>query len=322
MSLTQGRKGFIGLGKETTPGDPVTPTVDIPFTEQSLNAKHEPIGDVAAKGIRDGEYGSVSGKKWGEGNFKVTVDETNIGYLLDMIFGTVSAPAAVSGDINDHTFSRNNSNTPQTYSVILDRQIDKKLFPYAVANSMELSFSDGLVTLSADIMSKFPVTSVSGTLTVVSGHLYAWKDALVKFGSNLTAAGNAQETQVSEFTLNIENNATPTWRSGSQEPATINVGTFRVYGSYKLFFESTSHLDKFRNKDYQAMIIELQGRELTTGYNEFLKFNIPKFRINESLVDTPLDDYNTITVTFEAEYDSTTSKMIDSVLRNEVASYV
>jgi len=40
------------------------------------------------------------------------------------------------------------------------------------------------------------------------------------------------------------------------------------------------------------------------------------------IVDTPLDDYNTITVTFEAEYDSTTSKMIDSVLRNEVASYV
>lgn len=320
MSLQQQRKGFLGLGKESSAGVPVTPTVFLPFLSQELQGKHEPIGNQAAQGTREAERGSVEGKKWGEGGFEVNIDESLIGHMFLMLLGTVNT-ATVSGSIKDHTFSRNNSNQPQTYTITVDRVTDKKMFPYCVANSGELAFSDGLVTMKMDMLSHHPVTSVSGTLTVTSGHLFSWKDASVKFGATIGAAAAATPTQVSEFKLSIENNAAPSYRSGVQEPASIDVGNFRVSGEFKLFFEDTTQLENYRTLTKQAMQIVLSGRGLAGGYRESITINLPMIRLADATVDTPIDDFSAVVCAFEAEYDATTSKMIDVVVRNITASY-
>src|SRR5690606_1920025 len=118
--------------KETTPGVPVTPSDYLTtVVSQDLMERAEPIGDIAIKGIRDGQYGSVLGKVWGEGSFTVNLDERLVGHLFLGLLGTVNS-STVSGSIKDHTFSRNNSNTPQTYSLYVDRVTDRKLFPYTV----------------------------------------------------------------------------------------------------------------------------------------------------------------------------------------------
>lgn len=320
MANAVGRLGWLGIAKEVTPGTPVTPATYLPFTEQSLGEKHEPIGDIAAKGVREQQYGSVQGKQWGEGAFTVNLDETRIGNILLMLFGTVNT-STVSGSIKDHTFSRNNSNTPQTYTITLDRVTDRKTFPYCVAKSGEIAFSDGLVTAKVDVLSQFPATSVSGTLTVASGNLYGWKDAQVLFGTTLTTADVATPTKVSEFSLTIDNASVPTFRSGVQQPVSIDHTTFRVFGSFKLYFESTTQLDAYRALTKQAMILRLTGRGLAGGYKEALNINLASVRLTEATVETPVDDLIMLSCSFEAEYDSVTSKSADAVLRNITASY-
>lgn len=320
MSNAIGRLGWLGIAKESTPGTPVTPSTYLPFTEQSLAEKHEPIGDIAAKGVREQQYGSVQGKKWGEGSFTVNVDESKIGHILLMLFGSVST-GTVSGSIKDHTFSRNNSNTPTTYTVTLDRVTDRKTFPYCVAKSGEIAFSDGLLTAKVDLLSQFPATSVSGTLTVTSGTLFTWKDAQVLFGTTLTTADVATPTKVTDFTVTFDNASTPTFRSGVQQPVSIDHTTFRAYGSFKLYFESTTQLDAYLALTKQAMILRVLGRGLASGYREALNINFASIRLTEATVETPVDDLIMLSCTFEAEYDSVTSKSVDAVLRNITASY-
>lgn len=321
MSLALGRKGWIGLGKETTPGVPVTPSVNLPFTEINFQDKHEPLGDNAAKGLRNKEYQSAPGKVWGEGSFTMNLDTTLIGHVLLWGLGTVNS-SVVSGSIKDHTFTRNNSNTPQTYSLHFDRTTDRELFPYATCKALELNFTDGLVTAKADLISQAGVTTTSGSLTVTSGILFAWKDATVQFGTTLTTADIAATTKVSELTLTIENNSVPSWRSGVQNPASIDHGSFRVYGSFKVYFEDTTQLTYFKNLTKQAMIVKFNGtRDIGPGYQERLTVNLPLIRHQDVVIDTPLDDFNVAVFTFEAEYDPVTTKTIDMVLRNLTSSY-
>lgn len=321
MALGLGRKGWIGLGKESTPGVPVTPSVYLPFTDDNLQAKHEPLGDNAAKGIREKEYQSVAGKQWGEGSFTMNVDTTLIGNVLLWGMGTVNS-AVVSGSIKDHTFSRNNSNTPQTYSLHYDRVADRQLFPYSTCKTLELNFSDGLVTAKADIISQAPVTTTSGTMTVTSGILFTWKDAQVLFGATIGAADLATPTQVSELTLTIENNSVPSWRSGVQVPASIDHAEFRVSGSFKILFESATQFANFQALTKQALMIRLNGtRNIGTGFIERLTVNLPLIRLQEANIETPNDGFNIGVYSFEAEYDPVTTKSVDMVLRNLTASY-
>lgn len=323
MALRQGRKAFIGLGKETTPGVPVAPTVYIPWTTQTLLEKHTPIADIAAKGTRDPQRGSVAGKQWGEGSVTINVDGTNIGYFLLMLFGSVSS-ATAAGSVKDHTFTKNDSNTPQTYSLVLDRGVDQNLFVYATAKSGELNFADDLVTLKTDFITQDPVTSTSGTLSVVSGIIYAWKDCQVQFGTTISGALTTAATKVSELTLSIDNGSQPSWRSGVQQPATIDHGPFQIKGSFKVFFEDRAQLDKYVALTKQAMVLTINsGKGIGSSLTETISFYVPSIRIDEVVVDTPIDGFMMITASFVAEYDATPGLASAgfAVLRNATASY-
>lgn len=322
MTLRIGRKAFIGLGKETTPGVPVPPTVYIPWTDQTLMERHTPIADIAAKGTRDAERGSVSGKAWGEGSVTVNLDGSNVGYLFLMLFGSVSS-ATAAGSVKDHTFTKNDSNTPQTYSMVLDRGVDQNLFVYATAKSGELKFTDDLATLKVDFLSQDPVTSTSGTLSTASGIIYAWKDANVRFGTTISGALSSTATQVSELTLTIDNGSQPSWRSGVRQPASIDHGPFKMSGSFKLFFEDRTQLDKYIAATKQSMVLQFTGRGIGSSLNESISIYLPSIRLDETSVETPIDDFMMVTVSFVAEFDGTAGLATAgwAVVRNTTASY-
>lgn len=322
MALRLGRKAFITLGKETTPGVPVPPTVSIPWTVQTLKENHEVIADIAAKGTRDPQRGSVQGKQYGDGSVTVNLDSANVGHFLLMLYGTVST-ATAAGSVKDHTFTKNDSNTPQTYSMILDRGVDQMLYPYTVAKMGELKFSDDVVTLKVDMLSQDPVTSTSGTLATASGIIFAWKDANVRFGTTISGALSSTATKLSELTLTIDNGSQATFRSGVQQPATIDHGTFLINGSFKLFFEDRTQLDNYVSLTKNAMVVQFNGRGIGSSLTEAINFYMPSVRIDDVVVDTPVDGFMMVTANFTCEYDATPGLASPgwAVLRNTTASY-
>lgn len=320
MATNIGRKGWLGVAVETTPGVPVAATDFLAFTANTLHGMQQPISDTSARGIRDREYSSVKGKQWSEGDIEFNLDPSVAGYFLASAFGT-SAQTALGGGVFSHTLARNNSNQPKALTLTNDRVIDRQYFRGSVVDKLELKVSDSFATGKASVKGYFPQTTTSGTGTTVSGTIFTWANYTVQFGATVTAATSAVTTKLTDFDVSIENNATPTWRSGSYEPATVDVREFAVNGGYTLFFESTTDRDTYFNNNKQAMVATFTGAGIGGGNTESLVLNFYSIRLDTFAVETGLANFYAEKVKFVAEYSSADTKTIDGTLINRNSNY-
>ena len=322
MSLFIGRKNWLGIAIESNPGVPVSPVDYLPFTDCDLSGKMSPIPELQARGIRD-EQGENSriGKKWGAGTLKTILDPTLAPYLLGLAMGDFGTPVSQGDGVYLHTFTRKADNTPKTASLTYYRGVDQQLFTYSVINSLELAFSDGMVDLSADVISRFPVNSVSGTLTTTSGVLFTFRDANIKFGSDLTEAVSGTELKIRDFSLKIENNSEQFFVVGNNDVDSIANKKFAVNGKFSLNFENTDQRDIFRNLTKKAMIVTFTGNGIGGGLNEFVKIRIAKMRFENYTPKFPLDDVETEEIDFVGEYSSIDAKTLDIQVQNRKSSY-
>lgn len=325
MAEKSGRLGFLGLAIEATPGTPEA-TVDtfIPFNENTLRGHHEPIGDMSSHTSRVKDYGSVSGKRWGEGDVTMFLDSIVAGYFLKMAFGLEARTQLnASPPIHDHLFTPTVSgNTPSSATLWNNNGVDTEQYAYACADNIELEINnDGIATLKTGIKAKAPSTVSDPTITVPSGTLYTWKDMTAQFGSDIPTALAASATKLTNFKLSIANNLSLNYKSGSNQPATITYGPVEVTGSYTLFFESVTDRDAYYNLTKKSLIVTLVGAGLGTGgYTEQLLLKLKKLRIEETDMATGLDDLFAITVNFRAEWDQDQAGYVEATLRNAKAT--
>ena len=320
MSLNIGRKGWIGIGTETTPGTPVAISDYVPFTELTLKPMHEPIPNEAAYGVREKTFDASLGKKWSEGDVTINCDSDDVGFFLIGALGT-DTPANVAGSVYDHVITRNNSNTPQTYTVTMDRGVDRQYYRSVAVKSLEFSVSDALVEAKASLLGKFPITTTSGSLTTASGGLYSFGDAQFAFGATVAAAGSATNLKPHDMKLKIENNTTAQFRHGSYEPDTINHGEFEATAEGSIYFETTAERDAYYNLTKQAASFKLNGQGLGGGYTSSLEFRMYRTHFETFELETGLSDFFAEKFTVRCDYDNANSKSIDAVLRNVRASY-
>ena len=320
MAEAIGRLGFLGLAIEATAGTPeATPDIFVPYIENSLRGHHEPIMDIAARTSRVKDASSVGGKKWGEGSVEIYLDATNTGYLLKSAFGQEArVEKNASPPTHDHLFTPTVSGNAVTAMTLWDdKQVDTERYSNAAIDTLEITINnDGLATISAGIMAKFPATVASPTLTTPSGTLYTWKDLSLLFGDTVGEADAASAIKVVEVTITQANNLTLNYKSGSQEPDTITTGPLEVTGSYKLFFENVTDRDRYYNLTKKTMIVRLVGADLGSGFNERLDFVFKKIVIEDIEYDSDLDDLFALTANFRAELDRTQTGYEESTLRN------
>lgn len=332
MSVKLGREPTVGIGIESTPGTAVVASKYLPFVTCNIRGIQEPITDESVKGVRDKTWGAITGPKHGEGDIETYVDVENAMYLLYPALGSCSSTTA-SGEtaVYEHTLTRKLSNPPKTVTIIYNDTQDARAYTYAVINTLELTVSDGLATISANILSKFPTSSTSSQ-SITEERVLAFKDYTIKFGSGatgteaLTAAAAATATPVRSFTLKINNNAEVQYLSGDNNAAQISIGEFEVEGEYTLFYESTTDRDHYEtllnNSDpVRAMIVSFTGNSIGSGETEEIQIKIPNFYLHDRTVDTASNGFITENPSFVAEYDPTESKTIQIVVTNQTASY-
>lgn len=321
MSLEIGRKGYIGVALESTPGSPETIDDYVPFTENTLEAKHEPIPNEAAYGVREKTFDSVEGKKWSEGSIGINCDATNVGYFLVAALGS-NSPSNVAGSVYDHTITRNNSNTPQTMTITQARgSIDKQYYRNVAVKTLEFSVADALVDAKASLLGKFPITTTSGSLTTASGSLFSFADAEFSFGASVAAAGAATNLKPHDMKFTIENNTVANFRHGSNEPDTIDHGEFEAMAEGTLYFEGTTQRDYFYDLQKQAASFRMTGAGIGGGYNEDLEFRMYRTYYEGFELETGLADFYAEKFTVRCAYDNANSKSVDAVLRNTKSAY-
>ena len=321
MSLNIGRKGWIGIGTETTPGTPVAISDYVPFTELTLKPMHEPIPNEAAYGVREKTFDASLGKKWSEGDVTINCDSDDVGFFLIGALGT-DTPANVAGSVYDHVITRNNSNTPQTFTMVQARgSVDKQYYRNVAVKTLELSVSDQLVEAKANLIGKFPITTTSGSLTTASGGLYSFADARFAFGASVSAAGSATNLKPHDFKLVLENNTVANFRHGSNEPDTIDHGDFEATAEATLYFENTTQRDNYYNLDKQAASWKVNGIGIGGGYTSSLEVRMYRTHYEGHELETGLSDFYAEKMTLRMDYDNANSKSIDAVLRNVTSAY-
>lgn len=322
MAEKIGRLGYLGLAIESTPGTPQgSPSVFLPFTENTLEGQHDPISDISSRATRIKEAGSVRGRQYGQGSVTIYLDSINTGYLLKMALGQeANTQLNASPPVYDHLmYPTVSGNTPTTATLWSYKGVDVEQYSYASIDTLEIEVSDnGIATAKATVKAKFPTTGASApTLTTTSGTLFTWKDLSLLFGSTVQVAQVATPTKVTNFKCQIMNNVKLDYKSGSASPDTLVMGQLEVKGSYMLFFENTTDRDNYFALNKQSMIMSMAGAGLGVGFSERLQLVFKKVRIHNMTYDTGLDNLFAITCEFVAELDQVQAGYVESTVRNQ-----
>lgn len=332
MAVKLGRQPFLGIGIEDTPGSAVVAAKYLPFVTCTIRGIQEPLADEAAKGVREKTWGAVLGKKHGEGDVEVYIDAENAPYILYPALGAISNVTA-SGEtaVFEHTITRKASNPPKTMTVIYNDSVDTRKYAYATVNTLELNVSDGIATVSANILSKFPATG-TGTQAITSERILAFKDYTVKFGAGATgtaalaAAASASATPIRSFNLKINNNAEVQYLSGDNDAAQVSIGQLEIEGEYVLFYETTADRLFYETmvsgaSAVRAMIVTFTGDAIGVAEHEEIEIRIPNFYLRERGVDTAVSGFITENPTFVAKYDPDEAKSIQIKVTNTIHTY-
>lgn len=325
MALNIGRKGFVEVGVESTYGTPVATTATVPYTDNTLSPVSEPIADTSARGVRESQFASVVGKKWTEGDISFNLDSKIYGYFAYAAMGTVNT-STLSGSIKQHTFSRNNANTPKSLTMIYDRgSIDQYFVRGAAVKTMEVSVGDQLATVKNSILGKFQGTTASGVGTTASGNVFSFGNYNIRLGSSVANANAQSPINPSDMKITVENNSELIYRAGQgstgTEVAQVAHKNFEVSGEFSLFFENTTDRDQYYANNKKAMEIKFEGAGLGSGYKESITYNVYQMRFDTLPVETGLDDFYMEKATWMAEYDNANAKSVEVVVVNTQASY-
>ena len=332
MAVKLGREPFLGIGIESSEGIAVAASKYLPFVTCTVRGIQEPIVDEAAKGTREKVWGAITGQKHGEGDIEIYADVENAAYLLYPALGSCSSGTA-SGEsaVWEHTITRKASNPPKTATIIYNDTQDTRKYVYTAINTLELNVADGLATISANLISKFP-SSGTGSQAITEERILAFKDYTIKFGSGstgtaaLTAAASNTATPISSFTLRINNNAEVQYLSGDNDAAQISMGQLEIDGEYVLFYESTAQRAHYEtlltgSDAVTAMIVTFTGGSIGSAETEEIEIRIPNFHLSERGTDTAIAGFITENPSFVAEYDPDETKSIQVKITNQTESY-
>lgn len=323
MSLTIGRQGYLGIAIESVAGTAEsTPSRFIPFTENTLQDKHEKLVDISSRASRVKDHDSVVGKKWSEGDIGVYMDSLDAGYLFKLAFGIEAVTQVGSSTAYDHLFTPTVSgNSPKTATLWNYRNdgATVRQHAYSCVDQLEIEVTnEDLAIMTASVLGGYPSTVAAPTLSTTSGTIFTWKDLTVQFGTTYAAALAATATKVTSAKIELANNVETIYRSGSAEPDAFVLGELEVTGEYTLFFENDTELNAYRNNDKRCAVFTLNGASLGGGNTEQVKIIIRRMFIEEAEMETDLDGVVAITQTFRAIQGAATDPgFVEVVMRNQ-----
>lgn len=326
-NINIGRQGWSGIALETTPGIGVNPTDYVQFTKNTVygKVKNQDISNATQNRVK--VFSSVPVQQWGEGDIELYADPKITGYFIVGALGLVSTSTITAGAYR-HTVTVDGNSTPQTLTLINDRQgsIDQTAYYQCAVDQFGIALSDGVATAKISLVGQFPQTTASGTATTASGTIYTYPNARAAFGSTIAAADVAAlgsgNLKLHDFNLIIKNNAEAIFRHGNIGPDTINIGDFEASVNFKLYFENATNRNAYYASSKQAFEFAMLGANIAGGNQESTKFRFYQTRLDTFEIETGLSNFYVENVTVQPEYDNANAIAMDCVIVNSKSLYI
>lgn len=317
-----GRKVAVGIGAETARGTAVAPAFWVRHLSLDFKRKGETVQNESALGRREKFSDSEIVRQFGEGALEGKVNSKSIGLILLGAFGTVESAASGAGF--EHTFTIDQSNTPQSLTIAKVDGVNSRRHALAMIKSLEITIETGeYVKFSADIIAKQGASS-SETVAYVEEYEFTSKDAFVKFATNLAGLGAATASAVKSGKITLDLGAEPTYELGDTEPVEIHAGAVEVTGEIVARHSDATYEDMYHNNTKKAMQIGFTNEavDLGGGLNPSLVFTLPRVSVTDYDTSNDLDAIVEQTMGLTGELDTTEGYSIEAVLVNDQEEYL
>lgn len=317
----------IGIGKETTRGTAVSPTMFLQATDWDFQDQAEVVKTERTLGIMEAYKDQFVSKKWCEGQITLEALDKTSGYFLLGALGSVSSEE----DMNDsgvyhHTFGILQS--PQNPSFTLYEKrgaLETLQYRNSIISSLDFAFTTGdYVKMTANVKG---FNGETATITPVyeNEHVFTANNVSVKLADDYADLDTAEEVCVQDLSLSINNNPIDIECLGHQTPKDFLKGQVEITGSMTMIFHDTEQRDMALNNLSKAMVISMVDTNSTIGTssNPALTIDLPLVKFETQGISGGANDYLSITLNFTGYYDLTSGveKAISAVLTNTTSTY-
>jgi len=317
--MSAGILSQVSLGKETTQGTAVTPTMSIPVLPcDGLSVEEEAVGVEAINTQPAKNKDFIKGLRKYVGSIEMGLYPQSIGYVLLSALGSVSS-AVKSGETNvyEHTFTENVDKP----SLTLEQKVGDIVERYAgfISSGFTVDITTGeqiKFTFEGNALSKADATAI--TPTYEASKVFDWTDV-----QSITLGGTDIKDVVSELSIEYANGLDVFHGlKGSSDPSKLYVANSEVTGSITAFLDSNIQAlrDVFENKTEQSLVITIKGDETIGSASN-----------NELVITLPMIVLNTYTHKLDTGYVEVSSDIVGGLdktnglisikLTNEVSAY-
>lgn len=318
MTKFVGRRGVLGLARETTRGTAVSPSIWVPYAGMSFFDRIEQAREEQGQGkIADSDSAYVT-MQFGEGELESQLYDKALGLILTSLMG--AAPSTAGSDPYTHTFTLSNTNQPASLSLYWEDPDRNYLFPLSVVDSFQMVVEpSGIVQYTVGFKSKRARQWTAQTENFTSlGNKFLHQHLEFRLAANVGALAAASKLSLKRLELNINRNANHDPVIGTVEPEDILSNQFSVSGSLQLNLEDDTYRNYMLDGTYRAMEVLLNR-----SAGSSLKFQFPRMDFSEWEPDYTLNQIATQTIQFKGNYDQANGLDIISTceLVNSQVSY-
>ena len=309
---------FIGIGKETTKGTPVTTTAYIPVTTITPGDNVVYVADQALRASMVDTYNEIQGPVSSEVDLEGPVIPDTFGWPLAGLMGDITTTGASAPF--SHAISLKNSSDGQPTSHTIADNYAAACRKYAGIQWAELAVkytADGVLTWTSKAVGWGSATLSAPTpsFTTIPPQA-AWRCTATIGGSSVT--------YVQEAEIDFKRTATPIFTlQNSQNPYSVFVGDLAVTGKLKLIMEDDTELTRYLTNTQPALVLDLQ-QGVSAALVE-VKFQMTKCAYTNADIDRG-SDYVVLNVDFTALGNTTDAgasggySPIKATLQNAIAS--
>lgn len=323
MSVILGRTTGVGLGKETTAGVAVAPTIWIPQQELSVEDKKDVIMDNSALGTRYGAFAQDTDMERAEGNLNGLMYDRSFGHVALAAMGAVASAAHPSATgANVHTF--NVANTLPTYTIAKKDGNESVRHAYSVLNSLEITVEQGGYAGYTSSWLSRKSASAANTVSYSDENRFRPQDVTVLVADDVASLSGATPARFKSLTLTINNNLITEPALGTVEPE-YYPGVVETSISFGKLYLDTTFKDLVFGNTPKALRILFNRSDVSIGTGTpttpQVSFTFEPGFFNEWSRDGGLDDLKQETISYLPIFSTSASKQFDLVMTNTQGSY-
>lgn len=315
MGYYVGRRGSLGIARETVRGTATTPAYWIAYNSLSFDDKTVIVDQDSAFGnIADADSSYIT-KKYGEGEFEYDLEDKALGVILSGVIGA----APVSTGSYTHTFTLANTNQHQSLSLLVQDPNVAKMFRLSMIDKFTIKIEkEGLVKCTVGFKSAGGQDwQLVPAVYTAMGNKFIHSMLRFGMGANLAALpGTPLNLNSLEFT--ISKNLEDFQDLGTATPSDILNKQLTVEGSLEIGMTDNTYRNLMLAGTTQAIEIML-----TYSATNSLQIRCPKVRFANWAPSKGLNDIVSEKIEFKALLDPANSlnQISTLVLMNAVASY-